>query len=127
MVVTERELWECVGPGGFEDKDTIFFAMISVYSACVAIEDGRPAEPLVRRVQAMSSLSEDDRYLRIISPIIAGVESNDPEGLLAAGRTALCAALMLAVDQRIWPRDWDSPSYKPNRVWKPSRLDHDKR
>jgi len=117
--MTERELWDSVGPDGFQDKDTIFFSMTAIYAACVFIEQGKPREPLIRRIMAMSLLSDDPNYQRLVSPIIAGVESGQREGLIAAQHTALCAALMLARDQQIWPRDWDSDSYKPNPVWTP--------
>ena len=119
LVLTERELWDSVGPDGFPDKDTIFFSMTAIYAACVFIEQGKPPEPLVRRVKAMGFLSDDPKYQRMISPIIAGVESGQHDGLVAAQHTALCAALMLARDQQIWPRDWDNQAYQTNRVWTP--------
>jgi hypothetical protein len=69
----------------------------------------------------MAYLSEDWRYQRVIAPIITAVESREAEGLRAAQRTALCAVLMIAIDQTTWPRDWDSPFYLPNQVWQPGR------
>jgi hypothetical protein len=115
----ERELWSYVGPDGFQDKDTILFSMTTVYAACEFIEQGKPAAPLIRRVAAMSFLSDDECYQRLILPIVGAVESGDREGLQAAQITALCAALMVARNQHIWPRDWDGPSYISNRVWSP--------
>ena len=119
LVIQERMLWECIGQHGFEDQDTTFFSMTTCFAAIANIQDGRPAEPLIRRVTAMSSLSLDRRYQTVISPIIEAVSSRDPNGLRAAQRTALCAVLMIAIDQNIWPRDWDGPHYQSHEVWKP--------
>jgi hypothetical protein len=121
LVLPERDLWDWIGPGGFPDQDSTFFAMTTCFAACAHIEDGRPSEPLIRRIAALAYLSDDWRYQRVISPIINAVESREADGLRAAQRTALCAVLMIAIDQTTWPRDWDSPFYQPNQVWQPGR------
>ncbi|HMG33180.1 MAG TPA: hypothetical protein VKM94_04510 [Blastocatellia bacterium] len=119
LVIEERELWRLIVEWRFKDHSTIRYAMDTIYCAAEEILQGSERESLIRRVELLSGLSSEAPYSRLIAAVVAGFQSGDRAGLLAAQSTALCAVLMMSETQHIWPRNWDSPSYKRPLVWRP--------
>ncbi|HMG33693.1 MAG TPA: hypothetical protein VKM94_07140 [Blastocatellia bacterium] len=119
LVIDEQELWDCVGDKSkrIQDESTILYAMRTVYWAADEILKGKPGEPLIRRVSMLAGLSEDSRFQRLIQAMLTGVGSGDPNGVLAAQLTSLCAVLMMSHHQTLWPRDWEAPTYRRPSVW----------
>jgi len=119
LVIEERELWRLIVEWRFKDHSTIRYAMDTIYCAAEEILQGSERESLIRRVELLSGLSSEAPYSRLIAAVVAGFQSGDRAGLLAAQSTALCAVLMMSETQHIWPRNWDSPSYKRPLAWRP--------
>src|SRR5262249_59816496 len=102
LVIEERELWRLTVEWRFKDHSTIRYAMDTIYSAAEEILQGSKRESLVRRVELLSGLSTEAPYRRFIAAVVAGFQG-DRAGLLAAQSTALCAVLLMADTQHIWP------------------------
>jgi hypothetical protein len=123
LVVEERELWNWVGDARtrVDETSTIRFAMDTVYSATEKVLEGNPRQPWIRRIEKVAGLSEDACFQRLMGAMLDGVRSGTRDGLMAAQLTSLCAVLMMAESQTLWPRDWDNPAYRRPKVWHPDK------
>src|SRR5215471_1333088 len=121
LVMRERQLWDLVGEHGITDKETLRFAMNTVYQVAELILEEGHHEHWVLRVELLLQLSNDKRYQKLIGTILEAIRTGDRRAVLAAQLTALCAVLMMSPKQHFWPREWDSPTYKANSVWRPQK------
>jgi hypothetical protein len=122
LVMRERQLWDLVGDRGISDKETVRFAMNTIYQVAGMMLEGERRQALILRVELLGLLSDDRRYQRLVSTLIQAIRSGDRSALVAAQLTALCAVLMMSPRQHVWPREWDSPTYKTNAVWRPEKI-----
>jgi hypothetical protein len=123
LLMTEKQLWDLVGDHGISDKETVQFAMSTVYQAAELMLNAGWRRRWLLRVELLAPLNSDTRYQYLIGTIVDAIRTEDREAILAAQLTALCASLMMSPRQHIWPREWNSPTYKTNSVWQPYTRD----
>jgi hypothetical protein len=121
LVVEERDLWQLVGDMTTRTPDigTVRYAMGTVYETAQAVLEGKPPAKLIRRLEALPELSDDEGFRRLMDAVLHGVRSGRRDGVLAAQLTSLCAMLMMSGNQTLWPRNWHDPKYRRPAVWRP--------
>ena len=121
LVVEERDLWQLVGDATTRTPDigTVRYAMGTFYETTQAVLDGKPPAKLIRRLEALPELSDDEGFRRLMDAMLHGVRSGRKDGVLAAQLTSLCAMLMMSGNQTLWPRNWHDPKYRRPAVWQP--------